>query len=430
MKTISAICATSEFTKRLDVLFDEVSGLIVEVSDGKKNKNEVDYYYSDDCLLFAGMGDIHIHAREDVSQKNIYKEDFNSACCAAINGAVVHIADMPNNPIPPVDDESYLSKFRLSAKAKLPILLYAGIGPQTKALSFSVPYKVYMGPSIGELYFKDNQGLDDVLANYKNQHVSFHCEDPEVLESHKFEATHILKRPEEAELMATDTALRLIEKYELKGKLCHYSAGKGLAAIVKAKEKGINVKCEVTPQHLYYSQERLKNKSSKEQTFFQMNPPIRFESDRLMLIEALKAGHIDYLATDHAPHSLEEKEKGMSGLPGLDTFGSFVTWLIIDQKIDTKIISKLVSESPGEFFNQFLDSLNAQTKIFNQHGFGFGFLKKGYSASFSILNLNRPMKVTAKNLKTKAQWSPFLDVEFPGSVEDVFISGKKMSEND
>jgi dihydroorotase len=286
-----------------------------------------------------------------------------------------------------------------------------------------------MGPSIGELYFKDNQGLDDVLAHYKHQHVSFHCEDPEVLEAHKNESTHILKRPESAELMATDTALKLIEKYQLKGKLCHYSAGKGLAAIIRAKGKGIDVKCEVTPQHLYYSQERLKNKSAKEQTFFQMNPPIRFESDRLMLIEAIKSGHIDYLATDHAPHSLEEKEKGMSGLPGLDTFGSFVTWLILDQKIDTKIISKLVSESPGDFFNQFLSSLNAQTKIFKNVGHGFGFLKIGYSASFSILNLSRPMKVCAENLKTKAQWSPFLGEEFPGSVEAVFVSGKKMSDN-
>jgi dihydroorotase len=133
MKVISAVCATSEFTKRLDITFDETSGLIVDVSNGIKSNNAVDFYYSDECLLFAGMGDIHIHAREDVSQKNIYKEDFQSACCAAINGAVVHIADMPNNPIPPVDDESYLKKFTLSSKAKLPILLYAGIGPQTRA---------------------------------------------------------------------------------------------------------------------------------------------------------------------------------------------------------------------------------------------------------------------------------------------------------
>lgn len=421
-KTLQANCATSTFTKRLDITFNEATGLIVKVKEASLKKEEVDFYYGDECLLFAGMGDIHIHAREDVTGKNTYKEDFHSACCAAINGGVVHMADMPNNPIPPIDDESYFNKLKLTENLVAPILLYAGIGPMTRPLSFTVPYKAYMGPSIGELFFKDNQSLDDVLLHYKNQHVSFHCEDPEILEEHKNEKTHAERRPLKAELMATDTALHLIEKYQLKGKLCHYSAGEGLKAIISAKKRGVFVTCEVTPQHLYYSSQSLKKKNELEQTFFQMNPPIREESDRVMLIEAIKDGHIDYLATDHAPHSLEEKKKGMSGLPGLDTYGSFVTWLIIDQKIDTKIIAKIVSENPGEFFNQFVSS----AKINKKWGLGFGFLNSGYSASFTILNLSRPMKIEVKNLKTKAQWSPFLDETFPGSVDSVFINGKKM----
>lgn len=426
MKIIQANCATSQFIKRLDITFDEATGLITKVEDATKTQAEVDYYYSDDCLMFAGMGDIHIHAREDVSGKNTYKEDFHSTCCAALNGGIVHVADMPNNPIPPIDDESYLNKFKLTSKVDLPILLYAGIGPATRPLSFTVPYKAYMGPSIGELFFKDNQSLDDVLAHYKNQFVSFHCEDPEILEAHKGEKTHGERRPLSAEIMATDTALHLIEKYQLKGKLCHYSAGAGLASIIKAKKRGVNVTCEVTPQHLYYSMELLKKKSDVEQTFFQMNPPIRGESDRKALIQAVVDGDIDYLATDHAPHSQEEKLKGMSGLPGLDTYGAFVTWLILDQKIDAKIVAKIVSENPGIFFNQFLSSLNSQSEQLKKWGLGFGFLSPGYSASFSILNLMRPIKIEVSHLKTKALWSPFLGETFPGSVENVFLRGKKM----
>lgn len=426
MKTIQAKCATSGFVKRLDITFDETTGLIVAVEDAKKKQSEVDFYYGDECLLFAGMGDIHIHAREDVSGKNTYKEDFHSTCCAALNGAVVHVADMPNNPIPPIDDESYLGKFKLTKKVEIPILLYAGIGPSTRPLSFMVPYKAYMGPSIGELFFKDNQSLDDVLVHYKNQHVSFHCEDPEILEAHKGESTHGTRRPVKAEIMATDIALRLIEKYNLKGKLCHYSAGEGLKAIIAAKKKGVSVTCEVTPQHLYYSQEKLSKKSALEQTFFQMNPPIREESDRLSLIKAVVEGHIDYLATDHAPHSQEEKTKGMSGLPGLDTFGPFVTWLMLDQKIPAETIAKIASEGPGIFFNQFLSSLNVKSDIFQKWGRGFGFLEAGYSASFSILDLTKPVKIEVNDLKTKASWSPFLGETFPGSVKNVFLSGKKM----
>ncbi len=426
MKTLQAKCATSLKIARLDITFDEVTGLIVSVEEAKKTKSEVDIYYGDECLLFSGMGDIHIHAREDVSGKNTYKEDFHSTCCAALNGGVVHVADMPNNPIPPIDDESYLSKFKLTEKVDIPILLYAGIGPQTRPLSFSVPYKAYMGPSIGELFFKDNKSLDDVLSHYKNQHVSFHCEDPEILLAHKDEATHGARRPLSAELMATDIALALIEKYGLKGKLCHYSAGEGLKAIVAAKKRGVNVTCEVTPQHLYYSEESLAKKSPIEQTFFQMNPPIRGESDRVALINAVKEGYIDYLATDHAPHSSEEKMKGTSGLPGLDTFGAFVTWLILDQNIDPKTIAKICSEGPGLFFNQFLSSLNNCSTHFLKWGKGLGFLLPGYSASFTVLDLNSPVKIEKKDLKTKAAWSPFLGETFPGSVKSVYLSGKKM----
>lgn len=425
-KIIQANCATSTFTKRLDITFDESTGLITNVEDAYRSEDKVDYFYADDCLLFAGMGDIHIHAREDVSQKNVYKEDFKTTCCAAINGGVVHVADMPNNPIPPIDDESYLNKFKLTEKIEVPILLYAGIGPNTRPLSFSVPYKVYMGPSIGELFFKDNESLDEVLVHYKSQWVSFHCEDPVILENNKSQPTHETRRPVSAEIMATDVALKLIEKYNLKGKLCHYSAGEGLKAIIKAKKNKVNVTCEVTPQHLYYSIEKLKNKTPREQTFFQMNPPIRHEEDRLALIDAINEGYIDYLATDHAPHSQEEKEKGMSGLPGLDTYGAFVTWLLLDQKIDSKKVAKIVSEGPGLFFNQFLPAINTKSSLFKKWGKGFGFLEVEYSASFSILNLHKPLKIEAANLKTKAAWSPFLGETFPGRVESVFLSGKKM----
>ena len=89
-------------------------------------------------LLFAGMGDIHIHAREDVSQKNCYKEDFLSARAAARNGGLCHCGDMPNNPVPPVNDETYGAKLRLAEKAGGEIWIYAGIGPGTSPLSWPV----------------------------------------------------------------------------------------------------------------------------------------------------------------------------------------------------------------------------------------------------------------------------------------------------
>jgi dihydroorotase len=100
-----------------------------------------DLEFGDDCLIFAGMGDIHIHARDDVSERETYKEDFRTAAAAAVHGGVVQVADMPNNPSAPTDDASYQAKRRHLESREVPIAvtLYAGLGPGTRPLSFAVP---------------------------------------------------------------------------------------------------------------------------------------------------------------------------------------------------------------------------------------------------------------------------------------------------
>lgn len=422
MKTLDAICATSEYVKRQQICFDEKTRLIVEVGDLQIPRNQIDYYFEDDKLLFAGMGDIHIHAREDVSGKNTYKEDFLSALAAMKNGGVTHAGDMPNNPIPPVDNASYEAKFRLGQKAHGCLWFYAGIGPDTRPLSYTVPYKVYMGPSIGELFFKDLKTLDETLAHYRGQHVSFHCEDPEILDAHKNEGTHHDRRPVEAESVATRDALMLIEKYNLIGKLCHYSSDEGLRLIREARKRGVNVSIEVTPQHLYFDLEHLEAQDYKK---FQMNPPIRHTKDREALKAALLNGEIQYLATDHAPHTQEEKDKGTSGLTGLDTYAGFVTWLI-SQGYQPELIAKVASENPGDFHNQFLPSWKKLNPELAKYGQGLGYLKENFYANFTVVNLKKPQTVMTSHLKTKVGHSPFLGVTFPGQLDALFLGGRKV----
>ncbi len=416
MKSLEAICVTSTYKKRKKIIFSEDSGLIVNVKDPDGN---ADYTFSDDCLLFSGMGDVHIHAREDVTGKNNYKEDFFTTRASMLNGGVTHAGDMPNNPHPPVNDESYLTKLKLMEKTHGCLWPYAGIGPNTKPLSFHVPYKVYMGPSIGELFFKDFSTLDETLSSYKNQWVSFHCEDPDILEENKHKLDHLSRRPSLAEAVATRDALYFIEKYELTGKLCHFSSSDGLRLVREARKKGLKVLLEATPQHLYFDQNKI---PEDKKIYFQMNPPIRDERDRLELLNAFKAGEIDFLATDHAPHSIEEKEKGISGLTGLDTFAPFVTWLI-ENGVSENLIAKTCSENPGLFFNQFLESFKIHSLIFSQFGKGVGFLEKDFVANFTILNLSRPITISKDTLKTKCGHSPFEGVTFPGSLEALFLRG-------
>jgi len=402
---IDAVCVTSTYKKRQKIKCS--GGIIEEVGDLSL---KADYTFSDDCLLFSGMGDIHIHAREDVSGKNCYKEDFTTALAAMHQGGVIHAGDMPNNPIPPINAESFEAKKKLAdEKTCGAIWLYAGIGPETSPLPYPVPYKAYMGPSIGELYFKDLQSLDKAIARYAGQSVSFHCEDPQILEDSKTHKNHNLRRPVEAEVVATKDALMLIEKYKLKGKLCHYSSGHGLELIRQARSRGVSVELEVTPQHLYFDLEHI---PENELGLFQMNPPIRHEADRKALFEALKNGEIQYLATDHAPHTMEEKKSGTSGLTGLDTYGAFVTWLI-DQGIDPKLIATVASENPGAFQGRFYSYLRGKLEV-------------GYEASFTVLNLNKPIKITNERLKTKVGHGPFNGVTFPGQLEALFVAGKKL----
>lgn len=421
MKTIDAICVSSTQVERKQIQFDE-QGLITAIGDLGVPRDKVDFYYNDDCLLFSGMGDVHIHAREDASQKNTYKEDFLSARGAMHNGGVTHAGDMPNNPVPPIDDRSYEEKFHLAKKAEGELWLYAGIGPGTSPLSYPVPYKVYMGPSVGELFFKDLDGLDKTLTRYQGQWVSFHCEDPEILEDHKHQGEHHERRPEKAEVVATADALKLIEKYKLNGKLCHYSTSEGLNLVREARSRGVKVSLEVTPQHLYFDIDEL---SETERKFFQMNPPIRHDKDRSALMDALKKGEIQYLATDHAPHTAEEKSQGTSGLTGLDTYGGFITWLI-QEGVDPKLVARISSENPGEFHNQFLPSWRKLSSAYSCYGKGLGFLEEGYRASFTVLNLKKPLFVTKDVLKTKVSHNPFMGITFPGQVEALFIGGKKL----
>jgi dihydroorotase len=422
MKILEAVCATSFEVKRKQIRFDEITGLITEVGGLKVPRDQVDFYFDDGCLLFAGMGDVHIHAREDVSGKNNYKEDFLSALAAMKNGGVTHAGDMPNNPVPPVDDASYRGKFELASKAHRCLWFYAGIGPNTRPLFYTVPYKVYMGPSIGELFFKDLKTLDETLSHYRGQNVSFHCEDPEILDAHKNAATHHEKRPVKAETVATRDALMLIEKYELKGKLCHYSSDEGLKLIREARKRGVNVSIEVTPQHLYFD---LENLGSDKMKSFQMNPPIRHKQDREALKAALKSGEIQFLATDHAPHTIEEKENGISGLTGLDTYAGFVTWLL-NEGFSPELMAKVCSENPGDFHNQFIPSWKKLSSDYDGFGLGLGYLKPGFRANFTILKLHSPQTVTKDKLKTKVQHSPFMGVTFPGCLTGLFIGGQKV----
>lgn len=412
MLTIEGNLITIEkvFRGRVEI---DASGIISKIG---APRGDADFVFGEE-LIFSGFIDLHVHARECADHTQDYKEDFQSAGAAAVAGGVVAYADMPNNPVPPIDDESYAEKAELTRKSAVPVLCYAGIGASTRPLKRKVPYKVFMGPSVGELFFNTDEELENKIKLYKGESISFHCEDPEIIRELSPEVTHEARRPKEAEIAALSFALELIKKYKLKGKICHLSTIEGVRKIAEARRWGLDVSVEVTPHHLFFDETML---NEKNRVMFQVNPPIRqTKENRLKLIEALKKGDIDYLATDHAPHTKEEKEKGISGLPHLDTYGPFVTWLMAEHDFAPEEIARVCAQNPGNFLNEFWEAKPAPESAGR-----YGKLEEGYTGSLTVVDMNRKLKVEREKLKTKCKWSPFEGFTFPGSVITTIVKGE------
>lgn len=406
---INGQLASSVGVHRASVRIED--GIITEVGP---DIGTPDVTYPDDCLVYPGFVDVHVHAREDVTRKECHKEDFTTAANAAIAGGVVHFCDMPNNCIPPVDAESYADKEALVRNANLPcaITLYMGIGPGTKPVDRKVPYKAYMGPSIGELFFESLAQLEETIASYSGKEISFHCEDPELMNAHSSAPTHETKRPPICEINAVRFAIGIAAKYKFAAKLCHISTAGSIPWIHAAKAKGLPITGEATPHHLAFCTEML---SPENRNWMQMNPPLRSRVDSETVREALRDGILDFLATDHSPHTPAEKMRGISGQPHLDTYGQFVTWLIKEQKFSPSRIAEICCEKPGEFVNAYSDRK-------------FGFLAPGYQGSLTVLNMEKPTVASEMELRSKAGWSNFAKqgYVFPGSVEAVYVRGEKL----
>ena len=386
------------------VEIDASTGLIVETGEARGTG---DLVLDDDHIIMAGIIDQHVHAREDPTGKENYKETFQTAGEAAVNGGVVAIVDMPNNPEAPVDDETYLKKKDLTAGGLVDILLYAGVGPGTAPLSFPVPYKVYMGPSIGHLFFKNEDALRDALSRYRGHFVAFHAEDPVILEENEGAATHFLRRPPEAEVEAIDLILRMGDNYGIRPHICHLSTAEGLELIRGARKKGLRVTTEVTPHHLYYDQDNAQGFSRPD--YLQCNPPIRTRLDRIALLEGLRCGDIECLATDHAPHTIEEKDLGVSGVTQLDTFGAFLFWLM-EEGFDLPTLQRACAEVPGRFLGRYLPHR-------------YGKIEPGFVGSLTVLK-KESFTVRRAELKTRAGWSPFEAVTFPGRASHTIVRGQ------
>ncbi len=463
MKTITVeglIASHDKKPYRGVITIDAKTGLIAGISKPSK-KMQADHVFGDDCLIFAGMGDVHIHAREDETGKQVYKEEYKTAADAALHGGVVHVCAMPNTPNPVVGKEEFAwHRNRVRELAHpVAILNYLGIDTKTKPLGKPGEYfyKLYFGKSVGDLTVTYGSELDTILAKYTGQNVSFHVEYEPIVQASAGGKTHSERRPVAAVNEGLRILLPLIEKHKIKAKLCHWSTGgESFEMIAEYRKRGCRIVLEVSPLHLLFDTS-MTDADPELWTKIQMNPAVQAPEHRAALIKGLKSGFIQFLATDHAPHTEEEKfsafakykeefpgksnkeiaialrakdrarflvmccENNHSGAPWLDTYALVCTWLMREHGFSAQDIARVSVYHPGQFVNPHLKRQFKNRKF----GKGFGEIKKGFMGSLTVLNTKKKTLVNRDGIRSKCGWSALEGRSLPGAIEAVFIGGIK-----
>lgn len=350
--------------------------------------------------LLPALIDPHVHFRTPGGE---HKEDWKSGALAAVRSGVTTVLDMPNNTPPCTTLERLHEKKRLiDAQLKavdIPLRygLYFGADKEhldqiPLAKPECVALKIFMGCSTGGLVIESDADLETAfrLATEAKMLVAVHAEDESILVERKKAyagatdpAVHSLMRPKEAAIRATEKAINLAAKYGTSLYILHLSTKEELELVRQAKKNGITVFAEATTHHLFFTVEDY----AEWKTFVQMNPPIRTKEDQEALWEGIREGTIDTLGTDHAPHTLQEKQlafgKAPSGIPGIET--------LLPLMLDAVNQKKLTLERLVE-----LTRTNIE-KIFS------------LPSNSDVVCVDRQLQKTvdAKELKSKCGWTPY-----------------------
>jgi len=397
--------STGSCQSRLRICSD--SGTILERGD---LDGTPDVVWPEGVLVCPGFIDIHVHCRDDPGGSQRHKEDYRSASEAAIHGGVVLLGDMPNNPDPPIDADSYLRKRKLAdEKSLVDVVLYGLLSSGGRPYRNDIPWKCYFGPSVGDIDSWGDSSVAEVLSPFSGRVVMFHAEDPAILATNTDRPTHEQRRPPEAEVEAIQTILTICKQLDIHPHIAHLSTADGLSVIEEARRCGQHVTTEVAPHHLCFD---IENRHQFEcGQWLQMNPPLRSATDRLALMQGLISGAIDCIATDHAPHTLAENDEGISGVPLLDTFGGFLCHLA-REGVPWPVLIDRASTTPARLFGAFHDGV-------------LGDLQPGTLASITVIDLREEWLVERNQIRSRAGWSPFEGFRFPGRVAETVIRGKR-----
>ncbi|MCI8348001.1 MAG: dihydroorotase [Firmicutes bacterium] len=319
------------------------------------DKNELDKY----TITIPTFVDVHVHLREPGF---FYKETIKTGTNAAAKSGYSHLFAMPNlNPVPDSLENLNIQLEIIKRDALINVIPYGSItmGEKGRTLAnFQEMTPFVAGFSDDGVGVENEEMMEKAMAMAKSldKIIVAHCEDMSLRDGGYIHAGNYAKEHghkgicSESEWKPIERDLKLAAKTGCSYHVCHVSAKESVAIIREAKKAGIDVTCETAPHYLTLNDGMLKDEGR-----FKMNPPIRGEKDREALIEGILDGTIDMIATDHAPHSLEEKSKGLRdsamGITGLETaFPILYTKLVKAGILTLDKLIELMSTNPRKRF--------------------------------------------------------------------------------
>lgn len=332
-------------------------GTLFPDSGASRCVNEID---ASGWMLSPSLADMHVHFRQPGYE---YKETIASGSAAAARAGYGLVAAMPNlNPVPDSLESIAVEQAAIDRDAVITVLPYAAITLGRKGLEL---VDLFVLKERCVAFSDDGSGVQDEavmekamrLAAFYDCIIAAHCEDNRLLNGgyiHDGEYARLHGHKgicSESEWGQIARDLELAAKTGCRYHVCHISCKESVEIIRQAKKSGVRVTCETGPHYLLLS-----DKDLQEDGRFKMNPPIRSEADREALLEGLVDGTIDIIATDHAPHSAEEKSRGLAGsamgIVGLETaFPLLYTHLVEKGVLSIERLVDVMAEAPRRIFS-------------------------------------------------------------------------------
>ena len=409
-----------------DVLIE--NEIIKQVSKEIQLDKNVTTINANGKYLIPGFIDDQVHFREPglTHKANIAKESR-----AAVAGGITTFIEQPNTVPQATTQELLENKFSIASKDSYTnySFMFGGTNNNLEELLKTDPQKVagiklFLGSSTGNMLVDDVEVLEKIFSSTK-MIISVHCEDEATIRKNTAEFKkkygddipikyHPIIRSEEACYISSSKAIELAKKTGARLHIFHVSTEKETHLFrndIPLEEKQITA--EVCVHHLWFNDQDYDEKG----TFIKWNPAVKTEKDRQGLWKALLDDRIDVLATDHAPHTLEEKNNVYTKAPSGGPLVQHVVPAILEKVKEGVItIEKAVekmSHNPAKLF---------QIKK-------RGFIKEGYYADLVLIDPNKPQTVTKENVLYKCGWSPFEGTTFSASITHTFVNGNLIYDN-